>query len=101
MISAKARHAPSFVRGSEEEIAFCKIGTNSEKILSPFFLHNSPRVREAVSCCSISGLPSSDMIIDINTGNISLVVLGVSTCQPRYIKKVKWTYSERALSKYG
>jgi hypothetical protein len=48
MISEKARQAPSLVRGSVEEIAFCRIGTNSPKILSPFFLHNSPRVREAV-----------------------------------------------------
>jgi hypothetical protein len=48
MISAKARQAPSLERASGEEIAFCKMGIISPKILSPFFLHNSPRVREAV-----------------------------------------------------
>jgi len=78
MTSAKAKHAPSLVRSSGDEMAFCRIGKISPKMRSPFFLHNSPRVREAVSCWSTSGLPSSDMMSCMRTGRISRVARGVS-----------------------
>lgn len=101
MTSAKARQAPSFVRSSGEVIAFCKMGRISPKMRSPFFLHNSPRVRDAVSCCSTSGLPNSDMRICMRIGRISLVARGVSSISFCHHDHVDGAHCEQEPSKCG